>query len=383
MSRPWIAVVPLAVKQLVRHRIRTGLTVIGIGTGMFLFAVVENMQQSVGAAVELGAGDATLVVFRENRFCPSTSRLPEYYSDEIADIDGVEEVVPVQITVNNCQASLDVVTFRGVPPEKLRSYAPDMQLVSGGFAEWQATDDGALLGEHLAKRRGLAVGDSFEAAGVRVRVSGVLRSDNPQDNAVAYVHLPFLQQASRKKLGEVTQFNVRVSDVDQLEQVSKAIDARFASAEDPTHTQPEKAFFAHAAQDLLELIGFTRWVAVGAIAAVLGLIANAVLLVVRSRVKENAILQTLGFPDTTIAWLVMLEGVLLGLAGGLLGVGGATVFLNVSLITFGNEGQLLTIVPQLSVFVQGLGLALALGGVAALVPAWTAIRQPIVRSLHG
>ena len=86
MSAPWLSVVPLAVKQLLRHRVRTALTVLGIGTGMFLFAVVENMQRSVGAAVEIGADDATLVVFRENRFCPSTSRLPEYYSDEIARI---------------------------------------------------------------------------------------------------------------------------------------------------------------------------------------------------------------------------------------------------------------------------------------------------------
>ena len=55
------------------------------------------------------------MVYRENRFCPSTSRLPEYYLDEIRKVPGVREAVPIKIAVNNCGASLDVITFRGVP----------------------------------------------------------------------------------------------------------------------------------------------------------------------------------------------------------------------------------------------------------------------------
>ena len=76
---------------------------------MFLFATIETMQESLKNATESNARDTTLVVYRENRFCPSTSRLPEYYKDEIVKIDGVESVIPVQIVVNNCGTSLDVV----------------------------------------------------------------------------------------------------------------------------------------------------------------------------------------------------------------------------------------------------------------------------------
>ncbi len=378
-----INLVPLAVKQIVRHRVRTTLTLVGIASGMFLFAVVENMQRSVEEATTSGASDSSLVVFREDRFCPSTSRLPEYYADAIRRVPGVVEAVPVQITVNNCRASLDIVTFRGVPPEQLMRYAPALEVVSGSQSEWLEMDDGALIGELFARRRGLQPGDAFEAAGVRVRVAGIVRSPNPQDNAVAYVHLPFLQQASRAGLGEVTQFFVRVADVSRMPAISEEIDALFATSEDPTYTQPEKAFFARAAKDLLELVGFTRWIAVGAVFAVLGLIGNAVLLVVRSRVKENAILQTMGYPSSAIAWLVLLEGALLGLVGGVIGVAGANLVLQFTTLTFGNEGQLLTIVPRTEVFVQGLLLALVLGGLAALVPAWQAARQPIVKSLEA
>ena len=322
-------------------------------------------------------------MFRENRFCPTTSRLPEYYADEIRDVPGVENVIPIQITVNNCRASLDIVTFRGVPPEQLSGYAPSIEIIEGSYADWTAADDGALLGERFAQRRGLKPGEAFEAAGVRVEVKGILRSPNAQDNAVAYVHLPFLQQASRQGLGTVTQFNVRVQDPAQMSAVATAIDSRFETAENPTYTQPESAFFARAAQDLIELIGFTLWVALGAVFAVLGLITNSVLLVIRSRVKENAILQTLGYPVPAIVWLVLLEGILLGLVGGAIGVGAADLVLRWQTITFGNEGQLLTILPQIRVALNGMALAVGLGAVAAIVPAWTAVRQPLIGSLQS
>ena len=107
--------VTIAVKYVIRNRTRSILTVFGVATGMFLFATIETMQDSLKNATEITANDTTLVVYRENRYCPSTSRLPEYYKDEIKKIKGVESVIPVQIVVNNCGTSLDVVVFRGIP----------------------------------------------------------------------------------------------------------------------------------------------------------------------------------------------------------------------------------------------------------------------------
>ncbi|WFB36114.1 ABC transporter permease [Kiritimatiellota bacterium B12222] len=382
-SKGLINLIPLAGKQLLRHRVRTLLTLLGIGAGIFLFTLVESMQGAVSAVTGAQASEATLVVFRENRYCPSTSRLPEYYAEEIAQIDGVREVIPIQITVNNCGASLDVVTFRGVPPELLHRYAPEIEVLEGSLSTWQKTDDGALVGKNLADRRGLKTGDSFAAAGVRVRINGIIESPNAQDNNVAYVHLPFLQQASQRGLGEVTQFNVRVEDPAMLDRVAEQIDDRFRSGESPTFTQPESAFFARAAQELIELTRFTRWIGLGAVIAVLGLVANAVLLVVRGRVRENAVLQTLGYPDRAIAWLVLLEGLILGLVGGLLGAGCAWLFLHFSHLSFGNEGQIMAITARLDLVLRGMGIALILGGVASLYPAWVSVRRPIVESLRS
>jgi putative ABC transport system permease protein len=380
---PVLNLLKLAWIQLTRHRVRSLLTIFGVASGMFLFTAVETLQRSLGKATEASAADTTLVVYRANRFCPSASRLPEHYGDEIRRIEGVREVIPVQIVVNNCGASLDVITFRGVPDTLLRKFAPEIEIVAGSEAEWQRRDDGALLGEVFAQRRRLKPGDQFDAAGVTVTVSGILRSPFAQDNNVAYVKLPFLQQASRAGLGVVTQFNVRVTASNQLEPVATAIDELFRSGQEPTDTRPEKAFFAETASELVELIGFTRWLGVGAVLAVGGLVANALLLVVRGRVKENAVLRTLGFPGRAIGMLVLSEGGMLGLTGGVVGVGMAAAFLRWQSFTMGNEGQTLAIQPDATVIIIGVLAALVLGVFASLWPAFQAMTQPIVKNLRS
>jgi putative ABC transport system permease protein len=373
----------LAMKQLLRHRLRTSLTVLGVASGMFLFTSVETLQSSLGAATEETAADTTLVVYRENRFCPAASKLPEHYADEIRRMPGVREVIPIQIVVNNCGASLDVITFRGVPEGMLRKFAPEIEIIAGDDAEWTKRDDGALLGEQFAKRRGLKPGDKFDAVGVTVHVAGIIRSPFPQDNNVAYVKLPFLQQASRTGLGVVTQFNVRVNRSADLKPVAAAIDARFKSDQAPTNTRPEKAFFAETASQLIELIGFTRWLGLGAVLAVIALVANAILLMVRGRVKENAVLRTLGYPARAIMFLVVSEGGLLGLAGGVFGAGLAWGFLRWQSFTMGSEGHTLAILPEISTALLASGAALVLGVIASIHPALVAIRQPIVKSLRS
>jgi putative ABC transport system permease protein len=372
----------LAGKQLIRHRMRTLLTLAGVVTGMFLFATVETLQSSLRRATETSATDTTLVVYRENRFCPATSRLPEHYIESIRQIDGVAQVIPLQIVVNNCGASLDIVAFRGVPANDLLRFAPEVKISAGSVDQWQERSDAALIGRHLAQRRGLQVGDSFDAAGVRVYVAGIIQSGGLQDENVAYVHLPFLQQSSRVGLGVVTQFNVKVDSAEKLGAVADAIDRRFATDSYPTNTRPEKAFFAQTASDLVELIGFTRWLGLAAVVAVVGLVANTILLTVRARISDLAVMMTLGYPDAAIGWLVLAEGLLIGLVGGAVGVGLASSFLHWQSITIGNEGLTLAFVPDIQVLFRGLAVALILGFAAGLYPAWIATRQSIVTSLR-
>ena len=375
--------ITIAFKYVVRNRTRSILTVFGVATGMFLFGTIETMQDSLKNATEITANDTTLVVYRENRYCPSTSRLPEYYKDEIKKIKGVESVIPVQIVVNNCGTSLDVVVFRGIPADRINAISKNIEVLNGSVNEWLTREDGALIGANLAQRRRLDVGDSFDAAGVTVVVSGIIRSaESSQDDNVAYVHLPFLQQASRVGLGTVTQFLVKVSDSSLLNSVSRQIDNRFKTESEPTDTTPEKAFFASTAKELIELIGFSRWIGIASVFAVTGLIANTILIAVRSKISEHAILKTIGYSQLSISCLIISEAIILSVAGGIGGIGGASIFLHLQKITIGNEGLALAFIPSFSVWLKGFSLSLLLGIVAGVYPAWLAGRQSIASNLR-
>ncbi|MCP4506548.1 MAG: ABC transporter permease, partial [Fuerstiella sp.] len=219
------------------------LTLSGVMTAMFMFVTIQAMQAGVSQATRENADDTVLVVYRKDRFCPFTSHLPHYYESRIRSIEGVRSVIPMKIVVNNCRTSLDVITFRGVPlDEFLNIRQSDLHIVQGSIELWQSRSDAALLGETLARRRGLKVGDRFDAAGVTAYVAGIIRSQEVQDHNVAYVHLDFLQQTADKNLGIVTQFNVLVEDASQLDYVAQAIDREFSVAEQPTTTRSEKAF---------------------------------------------------------------------------------------------------------------------------------------------
>lgn len=375
--------ITIAFKYVVRNRTRSILTVFGVATGMFLFGTIETMQDSLKNATEITANDTTLVVYRENRYCPSTSRLPEYYKDEIKKIKGVESVIPVQIVVNNCGTSLDVVVFRGIPADRINAISKNIEILNGSVNDWLNREDGALIGANLAQRRRLDVGDSFDAAGVTVVVSGIIRSaESSQDDNVAYVHLPFLQQASRVGLGTVTQFLVKVSDSSLLNSVSRQIDNRFKTESEPTDTTPEKAFFASTAKELIELIGFSRWIGIASVFAVIGLIANTILIAVRSKISEHAILKTIGYSQLSISWLIISEAIILSVVGGIAGIAGASIFLHLQKITIGNEGLALAFIPSFSVWLKGFSLSLLLGIVAGVYPAWLAGRQSIASNLR-
>lgn len=369
---------PFVLKQVLRHRVRTLLTVAGVATAMYLFVAIQAMQQGVAEATEASAADTTLVVYREDRFCPFTSRLPEYYLPQIERIDGVTSAVPVRVVVNNCRASLDVVTFRGVPDDRFAdTIGRDANITSGSLDGWQRRSDAALLGETLAARRGLKVGDQFDAAGITAYVAGIITSDQPQDQNVAYVHLDYLQQQTDKKLGTVTQFNVKVDDPAKLDQVAAEIDLLFEAAEQPTTTRSEKAFVAQVAGDMIELIGFTQYLGWGCLIAVLALVGNAIVLSVQDRIKEHAILQTLGYSGSLIGRLIVTEAVVLGVLGGVFGAVGALLTIRLTRVSFSVDGLSIPIHADAMLLGTGLLIAVTLGVLAGMVPAIQAARRPI------
>lgn len=376
--------IPYILKQVWRHRVRTLLTVTGIAIAMFLFTSVQAMQRGVTQVTKATANDTTLVVYRKDRFCPATSELPQDYLTRIERIDGVVAAIPMRIVVTNCRTSLDVVTFRGVPKDEfLAQRAGKLEVIDGSIEEWKSRSDAALIGETLATRRGLKPGQRFDAAGITSYVAGIIRSKDAQDQNVAYTGLQFIQLAGRDKLGVVTQFNVKVADPSLLDPVAEEIDELFATAQQPTATFGEKAFVARVADDIIELVGFARWLGAGCLLAVLALIANAIILSVQSRIAEHAVLQTLGFGSKLVAGLIVAEGAVIALIGGAVGAVAAIGVARFGSFALSVEGQTIPIVADPMLLLTGLAVCAALGVGAGLVPAIQASRREIAHCFRA
>jgi putative ABC transport system permease protein len=374
---------PYVLKSLWRHRTRTALTVSGSAVALFVFCFVGAVREGLARLTESGSSERTLVVFQVNRFCPSTSKLPEDYARQIEEkIPAVQDVVPIKVFMNNCRASLDLVVFHGIPPAKLKT-ARDLHLINGSWSDFEGRSDAALVGQDLARRRGLNVGRKFSIGEVTVTVAGVFTAASAGEENFLYTHLDFLQRTrGLNSVGTVTQFEVRLKDGADADAVCRSIDALFRGGPVQTDTRPKGVFQSNAVGDLRELIGLSNYLGYACVGLVLALVGTTTIMAVQDRVREHAVLQTLGFSGRRLFALVLAESLFVSLAGGLLGIGAAMATLAWSGIAVGTEGVTIAFSPSLGLAITGLTVALAVGLLAGIVPAWQAARAEIVGSLR-
>lgn len=372
----------LVLKNLTRRPGRTLLSIGGIGSALLLFVLVESLSLGLDQAMSGGDAARTLVVYRKNRYCPQTSNLPDVYTSRIEAVEGVESVLPVQVFLNNCRASVDLVTFQGAPVEKMLE-SRNLEVVEGDLDRFVEEDDAALVGIDFARRKGLRVGQAFPFGGIDVKVAGIFTSTEGPEESLILTHLDFLRYSMpMRKDGSVTQFEVKVSDPSRARDIAAEIDALFATAEEPTDTRPQVAFLERATKDLSTILGFGRWLGLACVAVVLSLVANTVFMSVQERVREFGVLRTLGFGELRVASLVVIEAVVLALLGAALGVGGAYGLLSATHLTIGTEGVSVAFATSPELALRGLGVAAVVGVLAGLLPALRSARLPIVRSLR-
>jgi putative ABC transport system permease protein len=372
---------PYIWKGMIRHRTRTTLTVAGAAVGIFVFCCVGAIQQGLEQLTEGVAANQSLIVFQENRFCPTTSKLPQDYADQIRQLDGVEKAIPMQVVTNNCRASLDIIVFNGIPPADLRA-SKTIQLRDGSLESFESRTDAAMVGVNVAQRRGLAVGDSFTIGDVTVRVMGVFESRVPNEENLIYTHLDFLQRTGgADNVGVCTLFEVVLRPEANPDQIATSIDSMLRSGAVATTTRRKGAFQASTLADLVDLIRFAHWLGYASVGLVLSLLATTTLMATQDRIKEHAVLQVLGVRPGRVAGFVLLETMLMCLLGGLIGVTIALSALAWGGFAIGAEGATIAFEPSWMVGLMALVVSLAVGLLAGVVPAWKVATAELVVSL--
>ena len=375
--------IPYVLKTLWRHRSRTILTVSGSAVALFVFCFVGAVQEGMNNLQRRQSEKGSLIVFQANKFCPATSHLPQDYEQQIARLEGVREVVPIQVFTNNCRASLDVVVFYGLPPEKLRVARSDFELVSGDWSDFEQHQDAAVVGRAVAARRGINVGDKFSIGELSVDVAGIFASDDPAEENYIYSHLDFLQRSKGMNLvGTVTQLEVLLNEGTDADAKCTEIDELLRGGSVETDTRLKGAFQAKSLGDLTQLISMSHYLGYACVGLVLALVATTTVMSVQDRIKEHAVLQTIGFSGPRVFRLVMLESILLSFLGGAIGVAAAMLMLQISNLSVGAEAVTIAFTPSIRLANLGLLVAIVTGIVAGIAPALHAARTEIVPALR-
>lgn len=378
---------PYVIKTLLRHHTRTLLTVSGAAVAVFVYCFVLAVQEGLERLTT--QDDSVLVAFQANKFCPATSHLPQDYEHVIRKMPGVRNVVPIQVFTNNCRASLDVVVFYGTRAEQVRQVR-DFELVAGSWEEFEANQETAIVGQALVARRArklgqnISVGDRMTIGSVNVTIAGVFTSENRAEEDYVYCHLDFLQRTRGTDLvGTVTQHEVFLQPGADPQQVAAAIDAKFKSGQIPTDTRTKGVFQASSLQDLIQLIDLARYLGLACLGLMTVLLATTTVMGVEDRIREHAVLQTLGVTGGRVFRLVLSECVLVSFVGGLAGVLIAVAALATSSLSVGAEAVSIAFAPSTSMAATGVIVSALIGVVAGVAPAWRAANAEIVTALRN
>jgi putative ABC transport system permease protein len=276
------------------------------------------------------------------------------------------------------QFAIDKETYRQMYPEFV---IPDDQ--------WQAflgDKEGAVVGEALAERFKWKLGDRIPIKGTifagswEFNVRAIYKGRRVQDDETQFwFRWDYLDERKQFRKGNVGWYTVRMDSPDSAVRVVKAIDELFANSPAETKTDTEKSFAASWVKQMgnIELLITT----IGSVVffTLLLVTGNTMAIAVRERTRELAVLKAVGFSDPFVLVLVIVETIVVAAVGGGVGLGLAKLF---TLRGDPTGGLLPFFYLPASAIVSGLALALIVGLLAGILPAFSASRLRIVDALR-
>jgi putative ABC transport system permease protein len=252
------------------------------------------------------------------------------------------------------------------------------------------TRTGAIIGNTIAAKYGWKIGDKIPLGTsiwtkkdgtdtYQVDIVGIMdiSAYNAGSFPAFYVNFDYFDAARAFGNGKILYFIATIDDPRRSAEIAAAIDALFANSSNETTTQTEQVF----AQSQMKQIGDINVIANSIVGAVLFtllfLTGNTMMQSVRERTAELAVLKTLGFSDSKVLALILLESVVLCVLA-------ASIGLLLARVAFGFMGALFgRIALPMIVIVIGIAIAILLALISGGPPAWRTTRLNVVDALAG
>jgi putative ABC transport system permease protein len=380
-------VLKLILRNVFRHKLRTGLTVLGITIAILAFGLLRTVVDAFYAGVD--ASSASRLVTRNS--ISIIFYLPLSYKDKIRQVEGVQLVSwgnwfgGIYIEEKNFFANF------AVDPKTYLELYPELVMPPDQKNAFLRDRKGFVAGRKLADRFKWKIGDTVTLRGTIFPgqwdfvMRGIYRGrDKTVDETTFFFHWDYLNENVKKiaarRGDQVGFYMIGVTKPEIAAEVAVNIDKAFSNSIAETLTETEKAFnlgWIAMSQAIVVAIQLVSFVVIFIIMAVM---INTMAMSARERIGEYAIFKTLGYGGWHIAGLIFGESIVISMIGCLFGI----IFTYPAAGAFG--AQLSAFFPVFNVahetLYMDIAAALSIGIVAGIFPTWRSIKIRIADGLR-
>ena len=296
------------------------------------------------------------------------------------------------------------IRLNAVEPQKEAETCPELpdRLVEGSIEDDLVSKGKILVPELIAKGMKVNVGDTIVLVatnqdgavnGQTFVVQGILEGISGPGGRDGYIHIDDARSLLRLTDNSVSEYAVRLTGTSALPKVMTTLNSTLGQLKNKSgkpaleiHDWKKLSPFANIAK-MIDLM--TLFIKVMLVAIVLISIMNVMVMAVYERLKEIGTLAAIGTLPNKILSLFLIEGLLLGLFGSIVGtlISIGTIFiLRIYPISFdfGRQTDLL-LVPEIAFTdVLTIGVIVTLVAVmASIQPAWKASRMDPIKALRS
>lgn len=374
-------------RNLGRKKTRTLFTLLSVVVAFILFTLLGALNRAFTAGLDLAGADRLITMHRVSFIQP----MPLSYVNRVSAIEGINEVAHYTWFGAYYQDPKRQFGLFPTEMESLPKVYPEYKVAEDQWQALMSNRTGLLVGRALLEASEWEMGDRVPLGStIYPQQSGSYAWEfdivavfdgvgDGSDELQAFMHYDYFNEGRAFGSDTVGWIISKVADPDQSEAIAKQIDERFANSPTETKTSTEKGWVAGFASQFGN-IGLIVQVILACVFFTLILVTgNTMAQAVRERIRELAVLKTLGFSNARILIMVLGESLLIAVIGGAIGI-----LIGMGMIALA-KSQMAAFLPGLAVppniVVIGLSLAVALGLGAGLLPGLQAMRLRVVEAL--
>lgn len=382
-------------RNLTRNTLRSALTVAAVALPVMIFVMTSAVIDGLNVFLERSGEQLRLAVAHKTSII---NPLPYGHRAKIESLDPTHEEIRTVVGIawigGTIPGRQQPFTTLGVDAEAFPIAFTDHLKTQEERDAWARDRQALIVGNATATQEGWKIGQT-----VRIQASVPPYSEfqfhivsiAPEaiDRVANWCHLSYVLEERQKagftptEINHISFFYVKCASLAAVTKYRSRIDELFKNTPDETQTQDEKAFMS---QFITQQYNLPRNLAIFSavtIAVAIMAAANTMNMTFRDRISEFASLKALGFSGSFVAWLIQIESALLCSIGGLLGA--FVPFVAFTYTPLRNVPIPLIQVLDIreSVAFLALLVAVGVGVIAALWPAWQARRLHVVSALRN